>query len=127
MNRLSAEQRFSVYYAIVFGSIGSAYPFVAMWMKDIGIPSSMIGIIVAAPSVVMLATTLTLGRWADNLRDRRLAIIACNWVVLGAQLLLFLSTGMWLVFAVWLVCGVVMYAQDAHYRCIRTESDASQW
>ena len=111
MNRLSAEQRFSVYYAIVFGSIGSAYPFVALWMKDIGIPASMIGIIVAAPSVVMLATTLTLGRWADNLRDRRFAIIACNWVVLVAQLLLFLSTGMWLVFAVWLICGVVMYAK----------------
>ncbi len=111
MIRASAEQRFALYYAVLFGSIGAMLPFAALWMSEIGISPAMIGVIVSAPSVVMLVTTIALGRWADTLRDRRLAIIAANWVVLLSQLLLFLSTGQWMVFWVWLVAGVVMYAK----------------
>lgn len=107
----SAEQRFSLYYAVLFGSIGAMLPFAAVWMSHAGIKPSMIGIIVAAPSVAMLLTTIAIGRWADNLKDRRLAIIIGNWLVLAVHLLLYASTGEWFVLVVWLISGVVMSAK----------------
>lgn len=107
----SAEQRFALYYAVMFGCVGAMLPFAALWMSEVGITPAKIGIIVAAPSLTMLLTTIALGRWADSLTDRRLAIIAANWVVLLSQALLFVSTGEWVVFAVWLLSGVVMYAK----------------
>jgi len=107
----SAEQRFSLYYALLFGSIGAIAPFAALWMDHAGIEASMIGAIVAAPSVAMLLTTMALGRWADRLTDRRQAIIFGNWIVLIVQLVLFATTNTWVVLCVWLVSGVVMYAK----------------
>ena len=107
----SAEQRFSLYYALLFGGIGAISPFAALWMDHVGIEASMIGAIMAAPSIAMLLTTLALGRWADGLTDRRQAIIVGNWIVLLVQLLLFVTTDDWIVLMVWLVIGIVMYAK----------------
>lgn len=107
----SAEQRFSLYYALLFGGIGAISPFAALWMDHVGIEASMIGAIVAAPSIAMLLTTLALGRWADGLTDRRQAIIVGNWIILLVQLLLFIATDDWIVLMVWLVIGIVMYAK----------------
>ena len=107
----SAEQRFSLYYALLFGSIGVAAPFAALWMHHAGIEASMIGAIVAAPSVAMLLTTLALGRWADGLADRRKAIITGNWIILLVQGVLFFTVDARVVLMVWLVAGVVMYAK----------------
>lgn len=71
----------------------------------------MIGIIVAAPSIVMLLTTIKIGRWADSLRDRRLAIVAGNWVILLVNLVLFFYTNSWIVLFVWTIAGIAMYAK----------------
>lgn len=86
-------------------------PFAALWMSHIGIQPAMIGVIVAAPSLAMLVTTMALGRWADRLPDRRLAIIVGNWCILAVHLALYVSTGEWIVLLVWLVSGVVMAAK----------------
>ena len=107
----SAAQRFSLYYALLFGSIGAVAPFAALWMDHAGIQASMIGAIVAAPSVAMLLTTLALGRWADGLTDRRQAIIAGNWIILLVHGVLFLTVDARVVLLVWLVAGIAMYAK----------------
>ena len=107
----SAAQRFSLYYALLFGSIGAVAPFAALWMDHAGIQASMIGAIVAAPSVAMLLTTLALGRWADGLTDRRQAIIAGNWIILLVHGILFLTVDARVVLMVWLVAGIAMYAK----------------
>ncbi len=111
MPRASTEQRFALYYAVLFGSIGAMLPFAALWMNEVGITPAMIGAIVAAPSVLMLLTTIALGRWADSMKDRRLAIVVGNWVILLSHLVLFFTTGEWVVMGVWLVAGVAMYAK----------------
>lgn len=107
---VSEMQRFSLFYAIVFGSIGAIMPFAAVWMDSVGISTAMIGIIVAAPALAMLLTTIALGRWADSLRDRRLAIISCNGVILLVQLVLFFKTDSTVVLLVWLISGIAMHA-----------------
>ena len=111
MSRFSAEKRFSLYYAVLFGSLGSMLPFAAVWMNHAGITPAMIGVIVAAPSVLMLFTTVRIGRWADSLSDRRSAIIAANWLILLVHLVLFVFANDWAVLLVWLVAGVCMYAK----------------
>lgn len=111
MINASAEQRFSIYYAVLFGSIGAMFPFAALWMSDAGIEPAMIGFIVAVPSVAMLFTTISIGRWADSLQDRRLAIIVGNWLILAIHLFLYWSTGEWMVLFVWLLAGVTMSAK----------------
>lgn len=107
---VSELQRFSLFYAVLFGGIGAAMPYAALWMDSVGIGSADIGIIVSAPSLAMLLTTIALGRWADNLHDRRIAIIACNVVILIIQLLLFLTTQSWFVLLVWLIAGIATHA-----------------
>lgn len=111
MRTVSAEQRYAIYYAVLFGSIGALAPFAAVWFDEVGINAAEIGVIVAAPSVVMLITTVAIGKWADSLRDRRLAIICCNVVILFAHALLFLRADFWMVLGVWVVSGIAMYAK----------------
>lgn len=108
--KLSHERRFSLFYASLFGSIGAIAPFAALWLSHAGIPAREIGIIVAAPSIVMLLTTLKLGKWADSLPNRRLAIVIGNWVILLINLLLFVYTNTWVVLFVWTIAGISMYA-----------------
>lgn len=110
MHNATAEQRFSIYYAALFGSIGAVAPFAAVWMDHVGISAPMIGLIAAAPSVAMLVTTFAIGRWADGLADRRQAIVVANWVILVVQLALFVFTDAKWVLLVWLVSGVAMHA-----------------
>lgn len=110
MSKLSGERSFALFYAALFGSMGATGPFLALWMQHIGIGTSMIGVIVAAPSVLMLFTTISLGRWADNLQDRRTALLAANWIILCVQIPLFLYTSPWFVLAVWSIAGIVKHA-----------------
>lgn len=108
---LSPEWRFSIYYAALFASIGSIGPFFAVWLNSQGVDAKMIGIIAAAPSIVMVLTTVPIGRWADSLRERRTAIIGCNLVILVAQLLLFWPLDPWVILAVWTFTGILMFAK----------------
>ena len=108
---LTPEWRFSFYYAALFASIGSIGPFFAVWLDSQGIDAKTIGIIVAAPSIAMLFTTVRLGRWADQLGSRRTAIIVGNALVLLAQLVFFWPQSPWVILVVWMFCGIIMYAK----------------
>ena len=108
---LTAEWRFSFYYAALFASIGSIGPFFAVWLDSQGIDAKTIGIIVAAPSIGMLFTTVRLGRWADQLDSRRTAIIVGNALVLLAQLVFFWPQSPWVILVIWMFCGIIMYAK----------------
>ena len=108
---LRPEWRFSVYYAALFASIGSIAPFFAVWLDSLGIDAHMIGIIAAAPSVVMIITTVPIGRWADSLRERRTAIITCNVLILAAQVMLFWPLDPLLILVVWTFTGMLMFAK----------------
>jgi PPP family 3-phenylpropionic acid transporter len=107
---MSNEGQFSLYYFLLFGSIGAIAPFASLWLTSVGIEPAMIGTLWAAPSVVMLLTTIHLGRWADGLRDRRQAIVIGNWVILVAHSVLFVSTDFWIIVLIWIVAGIAMYA-----------------
>jgi len=104
------EFRFAFYYAAVFGSLGALAPFLALWLSHIGLKAADIGVIVAAPSVVMLFTTVLIGRWADALRDRRVAIVCCNVAIALVHCAFFFTTHFWAVLIIWVLSGVAMYA-----------------
>ena len=108
---LSPEWRFSAYYAALFASIGSIAPFFAVWLDSQGVDAHMIGIIAAAPSLVMILTTVPIGRWADSLRERRTAIIICNVLILAAQLVLFQPLDPLVILVVWTFTGILMFAK----------------
>ncbi len=108
---LTPEWRFSFYYAALFASIGSIGPFFAVWLDSQNIDAKTIGIIVAAPSIAMLFTTVRLGRWADELGSRRTAIIVGNVLVLLAQLVFFWPQSPWVIMFIWMFCGIIMYAK----------------
>ncbi len=108
---LTPEWRFSLYYAALFASIGSIGPFFAVWLDSQGIDARTIGIIVAAPSIAMLLTTVRIGRWADEIGSRRTAIITGNALVLAAQLVFFWPLGAWTILAIWTFSGIIMFAK----------------
>lgn len=111
MPDLNAEWRFSIYYAALFASIGTVGPFFAVWLDSLGIDASTIGLIAAAPSVLMVFTTVAIGRWADSLQERRTAIILCNALILLVQLALFWPVHPWLILIAWTLSGVLMFAK----------------
>ncbi len=110
MSRFSPESRLSLYYAALFASIGTVAPFFAVWLDSLGIDTTTIGIIAAAPSVLMVFTTVFIGRWADGLTQRRTAIIVCNVLILLLQMVLFVPSGPWLILVVWSLSGILMHA-----------------
>ncbi|MEM7256451.1 MAG: MFS transporter [Pseudomonadota bacterium] len=111
MLNLNAEWRFSIYYAALFASIGSVGPFFAVWLDSLGIEAGTIGVIAAAPSIVMVFTTVAIGRWADGLKEKRTAIILCNVLITLAQLVLFWPVHPWLILISWTISGVLMFAK----------------
>jgi len=108
---LSPEWRFSWYYAALFASIGSVGPFFAVWLDSQGIDAQMIGLIVAVPSIAMMFTTVRIGRWADEIGERRSAIIIGNVLVLIAQLIFFWPLGPWVILVIWTFSGIIMFAK----------------
>ena len=70
----------------------------------------MIGVVVAAPSVAMLATTVPIGRRIDALGEPRRAIVALNVLVLGLNAALVAASGAWAILVVWTLGGVLMHA-----------------
>jgi PPP family 3-phenylpropionic acid transporter len=108
---MTVERRLAIYYTALFFSIGSIGPFVALWLDSRGANPSQTGLIVAAPSVAMVLTTVLLGSWADRLADWRTAIIACNWAMLMLVVWFFVRQNIIDIFVVWTLAGVIMMAK----------------
>ena len=102
------DARLSLFYALNFGGIGIALPYLALWLEGRGVDAATIGAIAASPSFAMLATTLAFGTLADRLADWRTAIVAGSWATFAAYALLFAvdtATGIWIV---WTLGGLLM-------------------
>ncbi len=107
---MSIETRMSAYYWLFFMSMGSTAPFAALWFNSLGIPSSISGLIFAAPSIATVLFTVFIGGWADRLSDWRSAIIACNWIALIAFCWFLFRQGPWDVLVIWIIAGLVTSA-----------------
>jgi len=108
----SAETRLAAYYFAHFATVGTLVPYVALWLSGLGHEPGWIGAVVAAPSLLMLATTVALGSWADRLADRRTAILLANWLTLGLLSLWLLDTGPVAIVLVWTLSGVLIMAKQ---------------
>lgn len=108
---LSAGQRFSAYYFVLFAGVAAVAPYLAVWLDSIDVSARWTGIIVSAPSVLMVLTTLFIARWADSLQDRRSAILVTNVVVLLVMLALWFTTHPIAILVIWTLGGIAMMAQ----------------
>jgi len=104
------EARLATYYGLFFLSIGSALPFAALWFDTLELSPAFSGTIFAAPSIVIVLFTISIGSWADRLSDWRTAIIACNCVTLILFSWLLFRTGSWDVLIVWTLAGLFTFA-----------------
>lgn len=99
--RVSPEARAAIYHFTVFGSAGVASVYFGIWLANRGIRPEEVGIINAAPVLLMLLVNVFIGRLADRARDWRSAIIVLSlfsgFVAFG---LLFVS-GFWGILLVW--------------------------
>ena len=75
-----APQRFAarlaLFYATLFGLVGTQLPFFPVWLKAVGIDASWIGIITAVPSVTRFTTLPFVTGFAEKHRSVRGALIA---------------------------------------------------
>jgi MFS transporter, PPP family, 3-phenylpropionic acid transporter len=92
--------RLALFYATLFGLVGTQLPFFPVWLKAVGIDASWIGIITAVPSVTRFTTLPFVTGFAERHRSVRGALIATaflstlGFLVVGTQhqpLLVFLA------------------------------------
>jgi len=106
----SPERRVALYYACSFAAIGSIAPFLVLWLDARAVSPGMIGIIVAAPSLVMILTTVAIGRLLDMLGDRRRGLVILNVSVLGLHVLMLVADTTASILVLWTLAGLLMHA-----------------
>src|SRR4051794_28520000 len=72
--------RLALFYAALFGLVGTHLPFFPVWLKAVGIDASWIGIITAVPSVTRFTVLPFVTAMAEKHRSLRDAIIATAFV-----------------------------------------------
>ncbi len=123
------DPRLSLFYALNFGGIGVALPYLAVWLDGRGVDAATTGAIAASPSFAMLATTLVFGTAADRLGDWRTAIVAGSWATCVVYALLFVVDGRMGIWIVWtlgslLMLGVVPIVDGATLSLVRRRGTA---
>jgi|GEM_PF-262408 len=78
---LSPELRTTLFYFTLMTTAGAANAFGGIWMEGRGLSASQIGVVSAAPVLVMLVLNMVAGRIADRASDWRQVIVAA--AVLG--------------------------------------------
>ncbi len=76
--RVSPELRAAVYHFAVFGTTGVSSVYFGVWLANRGISPDEIGIINAAPLLLMLLVNQLVGRIADRMPDWRGVIIVLS-------------------------------------------------
>jgi MFS transporter, PPP family, 3-phenylpropionic acid transporter len=99
--RLSSEIRASLFHFTVYSTIGAGAAYLAIWMSGHGISAGEIGIVNAAPVLVLLAVNLFVGRLADRASDWRQMIILLALIAGVAPLGFFFFTSFIGVLVVW--------------------------
>ena len=107
---LSPELRAALFHFFVFGSTGAASVYFGVWLVNRGISPDEIGLINAAPVVVMLCINLFVGRLADKASDWRQAIIILALIAGAVPIGLFFVHGFWGILLVWTLCVVPSYS-----------------
>jgi len=75
---LSIATRLSSYYAAMFFSFGAVLPYAALWFDLKGFTATEIGVVFAVPAFLVVGLSFITGRWADQLKDWRTALIIFN-------------------------------------------------
>jgi PPP family 3-phenylpropionic acid transporter len=103
--RVTPEVRTSAFYASFFTGSGAAVMFLPIWLSEKGITPDQIGIINAAPIVVILLFNLVIGRVADRARDWRQVIVIGALIGGIVPIGLFFVNEFWGILLFWtLVC-----------------------
>ncbi len=99
--RISPELRAAIYHFTVFGTNGAISVYFAVWLTMRGIQPNEIGIINAAPVLLMLAVNQFVGRIADRASDWRGVIIVLSLLAGLVPIGLFFVSGFWGILLIW--------------------------
>jgi PPP family 3-phenylpropionic acid transporter len=99
--RISPELRAAIYHFTVFGTNGVISVYFGVWLTMRGIQPNEIGIINAAPVLLMLAVNQLVGRIADRASDWRGVIIALSLIAGVIPIVLFFVSGFWGILLIW--------------------------
>ena len=99
--RFSPELRAAIYHFSVFGPNGVISVYFGIWLVNRGVGPDEIGIINAAPVLLMLALNVLVGRIADRASDWRGVIIALSLIAGAVPVALFFVSGFWSILIIW--------------------------
>jgi len=99
--RFPPELRAAIYHFTVFGTNGVASVYFGIWLATRGINPDEIGIINAAPVLLMLAVNQLVGRIADRASDWRGVIVALSVIAGLVPVGLFFVSGFWGILLIW--------------------------
>lgn len=100
---MSGLRRVQLFFFVQFLSVGMINGYAGIWFAEIGLTSTQIGIIAAAPITLMLLMTVFVGRIADRAQDWRQVIIWCMAIAGLAPFGLYWTTGFWGVLLFWTI------------------------
>jgi len=108
--RVSPELRAAIYHFAVFGSTGVSSVYFGIWLANRGIGPDEIGIINAAPLLLMLLLNQLVGRIADRMPDWRGVIIVLSLIAGAVPIGLFFVSGFWGILLVWVLSIMPAFA-----------------
>lgn len=108
--RVSPELRAAIYHFAVFGSTGVASVYFGIWLANRGITPDEIGILNAAPLLLMLFVNQLVGRIADRMSDWRGVIIVLSLIAGAIPIGLFFVSGFWGILLVWTLSVMPAFA-----------------
>jgi MFS transporter, PPP family, 3-phenylpropionic acid transporter len=103
---LSPEIRAGIFHFTVFASTGVASAYFGIWLTQRGIAPDEIGIINAAPVLLMLCINVLVGRLADKASDWRQVIIILSLIAGSVPVGLWFVEGFWGILLVWTLAVV---------------------
>jgi MFS transporter, PPP family, 3-phenylpropionic acid transporter len=109
-SRVSPELRAALFHFTVFGTNGVASVYFGIWLANRGISPDEIGIINAAPLILMLLVNQLVGRIADKAPDWRGVIIVLALIAGVVPIGLFFLSGFWGILLVWTLCISASFA-----------------
>lgn len=106
----SPNKRVAFFFFVQSLSVGLANSFAGIWFDSRGISTAQIGILNAMPVVILLFSTVVVGKLADKARDWRQVIIYGSVLSASLPLGLFWSHGFVPVLAFWSLAVVAQWA-----------------
>lgn len=93
-------------YSLYFAFTGLFLPYFPLWLKDRGLDSGQIGIVLSLPLLVRILTSGQISAFADRTSDRANVLIALFVGAAGSVALFPLVAGFWPILAITLVMAV---------------------